>query len=325
MATTAPKVVDNVTELIGFTPLCRLNKIPQAEGALATIYAKLESQNPMSSVKDRIAKSMIEGAEKEGLITPGKTTLIEPTSGNTGIAIAFIAAAKGYKTVLVMPDSMSMERRVVLLSLGAKLVLTPAAKGMMGAVLKADDISSGIEDSFILQQFNNPDNPAAHVGSTGPEIWDAMPDVAAFVAGIGTGGTLSGTGAFLHQKNPDITIVGIEPEESNILTGGTPGGHKIQGIGAGFVPKVLDENVYDEVLTVASADAMEFARRIAREEGLFVGISSGAALKAAIEVAKREEFRGKKIVVVFPSFGERYLSSAMFAEHRAEAEALKAE
>lgn len=321
-----PKVVDNATELIGHTPLCRLNAIPQAEGALATIYAKLESQNPMSSVKDRIAKSMIEGAEAEGLITPGKTTLIEPTSGNTGIALAFIAAAKGYSSLLVMPDSMSMERRVVLLSLGAKLVLTPAAKGMMGAVLKADAIKENMgEDAFILQQFNNPNNPAAHFATTGPEIWEAMPDVAAFVAGIGTGGTLSGTGKFLHQKNPEISIYGIEPTESDILNGGTPGGHKIQGIGAGFVPKVLDDGVYDEVLKVESGDAMEYARRLAREEGLFVGISSGAALKAAIEVAKKEEFRGKKIVVIFPSFGERYLSSLMFADARAEAEALKAD
>lgn len=308
------KYVESAAELIGKTPLLKLNGYTKKAGVTnANIFAKLEYLNPAGSVKDRIALAMINDAEKKGLLKPG-ATIIEPTSGNTGIGIASVAAAKGYRAILTLPDTMSVERRNLLKAYGAELVLTEGAKGMKGAIAKAEELNKEIEGSIILGQFDNPANPAAHKATTGPEIWEQLDGkVDIFVAGVGTGGTITGIGEYLKSQNPDVNIVAVEPATSPVLSKGTAGAHKIQGIGAGFVPKVLDTEVYDEILPIENDDAFEEGRAFAVSEGILVGISSGAALKAATILANRPENKGKNIVALLPDSGDRYLSTALFA------------
>ncbi|WP_067338675.1 cysteine synthase A [Stappia indica] len=307
------RVYASITETIGDTPLVRLDRLAREAGVEAEILAKLEFFNPISSVKDRIGVSMIEALEAEGKIVPGKTTLVEPTSGNTGIALAFVAAAKGYRLILVMPETMSIERRKMLKLLGAELELTEGPKGMKGAVARAEEMVKEIDGAVMPQQFENPANPEIHRRTTAEEIWnDTDGTVDVFVSGIGTGGTITGVGSVLKERKPGLHVVAVEPTDSPILSGGNPGPHKIQGIGAGFVPGVLDKSVYDEVVTVSNDEAFEMARKVARTEGLPVGISSGAALAAALKVGARPDMKGKRIVVIIPSFAERYLSTALF-------------
>ena len=311
------KIARDVTELIGNTPLVRLNRV--TAGVDAEIVAKLEGQNPANSVKDRIGLSMIETAERAGQIQAGKTVLIEPTSGNTGIAMAFVAAVRGYTCILVMPETMSPERRVVLRAFGAKLVLTEGSKGMRGAIEKANQLAAEIPNSFILQQFQNPANPEAHRKTTAEEIWrDTDGKVDALISGVGTGGTITGVAQVLKARRPSFEAVAVEPEASPVLSGGAPGPHKIQGIGAGFVPDILDRKLVDHVITVSNDEAFEMARRLAKEEGLLCGISSGAAVSAAIKYARRPGNQKKLIVAIIPSFGERYLGTDLFAPYRYE-------
>ncbi len=308
------KTYERITDLIGGTPLVKLNNFIKLHDLEADIYAKLEYFNPAGSVKDRIARAMIEDAEANGALRPG-SVIIEPTSGNTGIGLAAVAASRGYRTILTMPETMSVERRNLLKAYGAELVLTDGAKGMKGAIAKAEELAASIDGGFIPGQFTNPANPAAHVASTGPEIWDDTDGkVDIFVAGVGTGGTLSGVGKYLKEKNPNVKVVAVEPAGSPVLSKGTPGPHKIQGIGAGFVPDTLDTKIYDEIITVENEDAFATGKLLAQKEGVLVGISSGAAVFAAAQLAKRPENKGKLIVALLPDTGERYLSTPMFAE-----------
>jgi cysteine synthase A len=307
------RVYDCITETIGDTPLVRMKRMPQEAGVKADILLKLEFFNPLSSVKDRIGVAMVDAMEQQGIITPGKTTLVEPTSGNTGIALAFVAAAKGYRLILVMPESMSIERRKMLLILGAELELTPAATGMKGAIARAHELVALIPDAVIPQQFENPANPEVHRRTTAEEIWnDTDGKVDIVVSGVGTGGTITGIGQVLKARKPSVKMIALEPEDSPVLSGGQAGPHKIQGIGAGFVPAILDRKVIDEVITISNETALETARRVAKLEGIPVGISSGAAIAAALEVGARPENAGKTIVAIIPSFAERYLSTALF-------------
>ncbi len=309
------RIAHNVTELVGHTPLVELNRIPQSEGCVARIVAKLEGMNPTASVKDRIGVSMIQAAEEAGLIQPGKTIIIEPTSGNTGIALAMVAAAKGYALILTMPETMSQERQAMLKAYGAQLELTPGAEGMKGAIARAEQIAATTPNAFVPQQFRNPANPQIHRETTAEEIWaDTDGEVDFLVAGIGTGGTLTGVAEVIKARKPSFKAIAVEPVSSPVLSGGQAGAHKIQGIGAGFIPEVLRTELIDEVIAVTDEESIYYGRRLGREEGLLSGISAGAALGAAIRIAKREENAGRLIVMVQPSFGERYLSTPLFRE-----------
>lgn len=309
------KIASSITDLIGQTPLVQLNRIPQSEDCLAKIVVKLESFNPAASVKDRIAVNMIERAEQQGLIEPGKTVLVEPTSGNTGIGLAMAAAAKGYRLIITMPESMSMERRLLLRAYGAELYLASAAGGMGEAIWKAEEIVRQVPHAFMLGQFGNPANPEIHAQTTGPEIWaDTDGQIDVFVSGIGTGGTLTGVGSYLKSRKPEVELVAVEPSRSPVLSGGKPGSHRIEGMGAGFVPDVLRRDLIDEVIPVDDDDSMNYSRRLATEEGILSGISTGAILAAAIIVGQRPAYRDKLIVMMQPSFGERYLSTPLFRD-----------
>ena len=309
------RIYNSVLETIGATPLVRVPRLSKQENLTSDLLLKLEFFNPLSSVKDRIGLNMVEDAERQGLIDPSKTVIVEPTSGNTGIALAFVAAAKGYRLILTMPESMSMERRKMLKHLGAELILTPKEMGMKGAIAKAEEIAAATPNSFIPGQFKNPSNPAIHRATTAEEIWrdtDGKADM--LVSGVGTGGTLTGVSQILKERKPDFKTIAVEPDESPVLSGGTPSPHKIQGIGAGFVPEILDTSLIDEIIRIDGDTAIEWSRRLARNEGIAGGISSGAALKAGIDLAKRPENRSKMIVVIIPSFAERYLSTALFED-----------